>query len=113
MTGVPATRNAAGGPALPALIAEAGKGAARRFIEFFTVNIRNRNARATYARAAGEFLRWCEGQGFWRSLFAAPAIRGPCGRRTDEPPPPPRPQVLIFLFLPRVCLRELRVSAVS
>jgi len=48
---------------IPVLIAEAGKPAARRFLEFFTVNIRNRNTRAAYARAAGEFLRWCEGQG--------------------------------------------------
>jgi hypothetical protein len=46
---------------LPALIAGAGKRAAWRFLEFFTVNIRNRNTRAAYARAA-DFLRWCEGQ---------------------------------------------------
>jgi integrase/recombinase XerD len=48
---------------LPALIAGAGKSAARRFLEFFTVNIRNKNTRAAYARAASEFLLWCEGQG--------------------------------------------------
>src|SRR5713226_9825772 len=48
---------------LPGLIAEAGQGAAHRLIEFFTVNIRNRNTRAAYARAAAVFLRWCEGQG--------------------------------------------------
>jgi len=48
---------------IPALIAASGKPAALRFLEFFTVNIRNRNTRAAYARAAGEFLRWCEGQG--------------------------------------------------
>ena len=34
-----------------------------RFLEFFTVNIRNKNTRAAYARAAGAFLRWCVGQG--------------------------------------------------
>ena len=50
------------GPALPALIAAAGERAAWRFLEFFTVNIRNKNTRATYARAAAAFLRWCEGQ---------------------------------------------------
>ena len=50
-------RNTAG--ALPALVARAGKGGARRFLEFFTVNIRNPNTRAAYSRAAGEFLRWC------------------------------------------------------
>jgi integrase/recombinase XerD len=49
--------------ALPALIAGAGERAAWRFLEFFTVNIRNRNTRAAYGRAAGAFLRWCEGQG--------------------------------------------------
>jgi site-specific recombinase XerD len=48
---------------LPALIARAGKSASRRFLEFFTVNIRTRNTRAAYARAAGDFLLWCEGQG--------------------------------------------------
>src|ERR1039458_7609487 len=51
------------GIVLPALIAEAGDRAARRFLEFFTVNIRNKNTRAAYARAAAAFLRWCEGQG--------------------------------------------------
>ena len=51
------------GAELPALIAGAGKSAALRFLEFFTVNIRNRNTRAAYARAAGDFLRWCERQG--------------------------------------------------
>ncbi len=48
---------------LPALIARAGKPAAQRFLEFFTVNIRNPNTRAAYGRAAGSFLRWCEARG--------------------------------------------------
>src|ERR1700730_13631971 len=56
------SRNTAGAE-LPALVVRAGKGGARRFLEFFTVNIRNRNTRAAYARAAAVFLRWCEGQG--------------------------------------------------
>ena len=34
-----------------------------RFLEFFTVNIRNPNTRAAYGRAAGAFLHWCEEQG--------------------------------------------------
>jgi hypothetical protein len=54
---------------LPALISGAGKRAAWRFVEFFTVNIRNPNT-----RAAGAFLRWCEGQGInqpWRSAAGA------------------------------------------
>jgi site-specific recombinase XerD len=48
------------------LIGRAGDRAARRFVEFFTVNICNRNTRAAYARAAAVFLRWCEGQGIDR-----------------------------------------------
>ena len=36
--------------------------AARRFIEFFTANIRNPNTRRAYARAATEFANWCERQ---------------------------------------------------
>jgi site-specific recombinase XerD len=50
-------------PMLPLLIATAGNKASFRFIEFFTVNIRNRNTRAAYARATADFLGWCEGQG--------------------------------------------------
>src|SRR6266851_4747785 len=49
--------------ALPAIIAEAGKGARKRFLDFFTVNIRNPNTRAAYGRAAATFLRWCDGRG--------------------------------------------------
>src|SRR5208283_2232803 len=55
-----------GGHELPVLIGRAGDRAARCFVEFFTVNIRNRNTRAAYARAAAVFLRWCEGQGINR-----------------------------------------------
>ena len=53
-------RNTAG-PVVPALIAGAGDRAALRFLEYFTVNIRNKNTRAAYARAAADFLNWCEG----------------------------------------------------
>ena len=62
MTDLTVIRNT-GEPELPALIAGAGERAAWRFLEFFTGNIRNKNTRAAYARAAGAFLRWCEGQG--------------------------------------------------
>jgi hypothetical protein len=50
-------------PALPILVFGARDRAALRFLEFFTVNIRNRNTPAAYGRAAGDFLNWCEGQG--------------------------------------------------
>src|ERR1700687_2315679 len=57
-------RNTAGqGSGLPAIIAGAGKGARKRFLDFFTVNIRNPNTRAAYGRAAAAFLRWCGARG--------------------------------------------------
>jgi len=48
---------------LPAVIAGAGERASRRFVEFFTANIRNRNTREAYARAVGAFLGWCDRHG--------------------------------------------------
>lgn len=51
---------AAGMLQLPALIAAAGPRASKRFVEFFTANIRNKNTRQAYARACGAFLAWCE-----------------------------------------------------
>ena len=48
---------------LPAIIADAGEQASRRFMEFFTANIRNRNTRAAYAHAVGLFCDWCESRG--------------------------------------------------
>jgi hypothetical protein len=43
-----------GAPTLPKLFAP-DESAARRFLEFFTANIRNPHTRRTYARAAVEF----------------------------------------------------------
>lgn len=45
------------------LVAAAGEPAEIRFMEFFTVTIRNPNTRRAYARATGDFLRWCEMHG--------------------------------------------------
>jgi site-specific recombinase XerD len=45
---------------VPALIAARGHRAGRRFIEFFTANIRNPNTRRAYFRAVTEFCDWCE-----------------------------------------------------
>ncbi|MGH9759379.1 MAG: tyrosine-type recombinase/integrase [Blastocatellia bacterium] len=52
-----------GNNSLPHLIDLAGALAARRFVEFFTVNIRNKNTRLAYGRAAAAFLEWCEQRG--------------------------------------------------
>jgi hypothetical protein len=62
------------GPELPALIAGAGKKAAWRFLEFFTVNIRNKYTRA--ARAAAASCAGAKGRGL--EARARPA--GACGR---------------------------------
>jgi site-specific recombinase XerD len=51
------------GPVVPALIADAGDQAAKRFVEFFTANIPNPNTRAAYAQAVGQFLRWADDRG--------------------------------------------------
>jgi site-specific recombinase XerD len=48
---------------LPAVITGAGESASRRFVEFFTANIRNKNTRMAYMRALGPFLSWCEARG--------------------------------------------------
>ena len=44
---------------VPVLVAAAGDGASKRFLEFFAANIRNPHTRRAYARAAEEFLAWC------------------------------------------------------
>lgn len=53
----------AAGFSLPALVTAAGERASRRFVEFFTANIRNPNTRQAYARAVADFCRWCEDRG--------------------------------------------------
>ena len=46
--------------AIPAAIADAGDHAARRFLEFFAANIRNKNTRLAYYRAVSSFFAWVE-----------------------------------------------------
>ena len=60
------------GQNLPSLITRAGEAATVRFLEFFTVNIRNLNTRAAYGRAAGAFLCWCEDRGLDQLLQVQP-----------------------------------------
>ena len=55
--GLPTT---GGGFVVPAIIADAGEKAGKRFVEFFTATIRNRNTRQAYGRAIGDFFAWCE-----------------------------------------------------
>lgn len=58
-SGAMAPKAFAGGT-FPAVILDAGPDAVRRFVEFFTANIRNSNTRAAYARAVAQFLEWCD-----------------------------------------------------
>ena len=45
---------------VPAIVADAGDQAARRFLEFFAATIRNRNTRTAYLHAVGRFFAWCD-----------------------------------------------------
>src|SRR5437764_178377 len=65
---------------LPAIITTAGPDATKRFLEFFTVNIRNPHTRAAYERAARRFLAWC-----LERAFELQRVRpGDVGRYLDE-----------------------------
>ena len=57
---------------LPAIILNAGDDAVKKFLEFFTANIRNKNTRMAYASSIGKFFMWCEGRGL--DLFAIKPI---------------------------------------
>jgi integrase/recombinase XerC len=45
---------------VPAIVADAGEAAAKRFLEFFAVTIRNKNTRTAYLHAASRFFAWCD-----------------------------------------------------
>ena len=45
---------------VPAIVADAGEHAARRFLEFFAATIRNKNTRMAYLHAVGRFFAWCD-----------------------------------------------------
>ncbi len=49
---------------IPSLVQAAGSNAAKRFLEFFTAQIRNRNTREAYHRALVDFLAWTEDRGY-------------------------------------------------
>ena len=66
LTVVPAARGPRISPSVaasivvPAIIADAGDRAARRFLEFFAATIRNKNTRMAYYRACARFFEWCD-----------------------------------------------------
>jgi site-specific recombinase XerD len=45
---------------VPAIRADAGEAAAKRFLEFFAATIRNRNTRTSYLHAVSRFFAWCK-----------------------------------------------------
>jgi hypothetical protein len=49
---------------VPAIVAAAGDGAARRFLEFFAVTIDNPNTRAAYFHGRRRFFAWCDRREF-------------------------------------------------
>jgi integrase/recombinase XerD len=49
-----------GAVVVPAMIADAGDHAARRFLEFFAANIRNKNTSMAYYRAVCTFFGWID-----------------------------------------------------
>jgi Phage integrase, N-terminal SAM-like domain len=49
--------------AVPALVADAGEDAVRRFLEFFAATIRNKNTRVAYYNDIRQFFAWCERRG--------------------------------------------------
>lgn len=55
---------------LPSLVAAAGERTAIRFLEFFAAGIRNPHTRRAYARAANDFLSWCDREAGLTSLIA-------------------------------------------
>ncbi len=58
-----ATALSAFGMKVPAILASSGEDAIKRFIEYFTANIRNPHTRRAYYRNAVSFLGWCEQHG--------------------------------------------------
>ena len=61
--GRPGAGGLAGGRVAARVIVEAEPTAVGKFAEFFAGRIANERTRAAYARAAGQFLRWCEARG--------------------------------------------------
>ena len=48
---------------VPVLVADFGEHASRRFVEFFTAQIRNKGTRQVYRHAVHQFFDWCQQHG--------------------------------------------------
>jgi site-specific recombinase XerD len=60
--------------ALPEVIRESGPIGIKRFVEFFTVTIRNKNTRLAYAEAISQFFDWCEARRFTSLDLIEPVV---------------------------------------
>ncbi len=72
---------------LPAIIAGEGQRASKRFLEFFTANIRNPNTRLSYIRAINPFLAWCDERGLELRQVEPMAVAAYIERLTHERAP--------------------------
>ena len=59
---------------VPTLIENASSDTKRRFVEFFTANICNRNTRKAYLRAIDRFCAWCDDRGLQRLTDIEPTM---------------------------------------
>jgi integrase/recombinase XerD len=75
------------GIVLPAIIADEGQRASKRFLEFFTANIRNPNTRLSYMRAIIPFLAWCDERGLELRQVEPIAVAAYIERLTKERAP--------------------------
>ncbi len=88
--------HARGNPcSVPVVIADAGERAALRFVEFFTVNIRNVNTRAAYGRAVRGFFAWCENT---KLAVGGTEPEGACGSCRRRPPPRPKAVATVDVY---------------
>jgi integrase/recombinase XerD len=72
---------------LPAIITGEGQRASKRFLEFFTANIRNPNTRLSYIRAINPFLVWCDERGLELRQVEPMAVAAYIERLTRERAP--------------------------
>lgn len=73
---------------LPAFVRNAGEKTTRRYIEFFTANIRNKNTRLAYAQALSQFGAWCEDRSVGLERIEPIAIAAYIEQLTGERSPP-------------------------
>lgn len=71
---------------LPSIITNAGPDAARRFVEFFVAQIRNRNTRAAYGHAVRRFFAWCRKRHLELSTISPVAIAAYIESHPGSPP---------------------------